>query len=148
VQLIYFESGRQETWKGAGQVEVGASAGSSATLQPEVKQLPQMLVRQLLKTPSADVKSRAGMILLRSMPSPDKEREIEEGYVRLRAESETEDITPELYYLAGYFELRDFDKVKQKLTEISERQPDSPAVRAAVQHYIKMMEFAKSRTAK
>ena len=67
LQVVYFESGRQETWQGSGQLEVGGSESKSATLKPEVKQLPAILVKQLVRTPSPDLKNRTGMILLRSI---------------------------------------------------------------------------------
>lgn len=148
VQLVYFESGRQETWKGSGQLEIGASESASASLQPEIKQLPQLLVKQLIKTPSADAKNRAGMILLRAIPASGKDRELDAAYAKLRAEADAADITPELYYLSGYFELRDFNKVKQKLAEMSAQRPDSPEVKAAVEHYTRMVELADSKPAK
>jgi hypothetical protein len=40
VQIVYFETSRQEVWKGAGEVEIGNGEGRSSRLQPETRKLP------------------------------------------------------------------------------------------------------------
>src|SRR5689334_3409669 len=49
VQMVYLASGRQETWKGAGPVEIGAQEGRSRSLKPEVSEVPPLILKQLAK---------------------------------------------------------------------------------------------------
>jgi hypothetical protein len=99
LQVVYFDGGRQETWQGAGQLEIGARAGNALKggLQPEVKVLPAILVKQLSKTPSADDGVKAGMVRMRSMPTGGTLESLEKNYAELRKQADAADHNPELY---------------------------------------------------
>ena len=131
LQVVYFDGGRQETWQGAGQLEIGARAGNALKggLQPEVKVLPAILVRQLSKTPSADGGVKAGMVRMRSMPSGGTLESVEKHYAELRQLADAADRNPELYLLAGYFELREFERAERLLQRMSEQSPNDPELR-------------------
>lgn len=137
LQMVYFEGGRQETWQGAGQLEVGSGQSKVVTgsLQPEVKTLPAILVKQLSKTPSPDGNVKAGMVRMRSMPSGGTLESVEKNYADLRKQAEAGDRNPELYLLAGYFELREFDKVDALLKQMGEKSPGDQEVRALAALY-------------
>jgi hypothetical protein len=125
LQVVFFESGRQETWQGAGALQVGAGSSTAVQggLQPEVKTLPAILVKQLSKTPSPDGNVKAGMVRLRTMPSGGTLESVEKNYADLRKQAEAADRNPELYLLASYFELHEFDKVDGLLRELNEKSP-------------------------
>lgn len=145
LQLVYFDGGRQETWQGAGRLEVGAKASAAVEggLQPEVKVLPTILVKQLSKTPSADGNVKAGMIRMRSMPSGGTLETVERNYAELRKQAEAADRNPELYLLAGYFELREYDKLDALLGEIGGKAPGDPEIKALTALYKRAVANAR-----
>lgn len=145
LQVVYFDGGRQETWQGDGQLEVGATESKSATLKPEVKQLPAILVKQLVRTPSPDVKNRTGMILLRSIAAPEKIKALEDNYAAMRKEITATDFSPELYLLSGLFEFKEYQKIREALADLSARQPGNPDAKAIVEHYGRMTDIATSK---
>ena len=103
LQLVYFDGGRQETWQGHGALEVGSGSSkmSKGSMQPEVKTLPAILVKQLSKTPAQDDHVKTGMIRMRSMPPYDKLETVERNYEDMRKQSVADDLNPELYLLAS-----------------------------------------------
>lgn len=145
LQLVYFEGGRQETWQGAGQLEVGAGASKvlKGGLQPEVKILPAILVKQLSKTPSADGNVKAGMVRMRSIPSGGTLESVEKTYADLRQKADAADRNPELYLLSGYFELREFERVEQLLRKMDEKAPGDMEVRMLKSLYARAISNAK-----
>ncbi|MBZ0126718.1 MAG: hypothetical protein K8F32_10135 [Rhodocyclaceae bacterium] len=145
LQLVYFDGGRQETWQGAGRLEVGAKASEAVQggLQPEVKILPPILVKQLSKTPSADGNVKAGMIRMRSMPSGGTLDSVERHYAELRKQAGASDRNPELYLLAGYFELREYDKLDALLRDMAGKSPDDLEVRTLTALYKRAVANAR-----
>lgn len=145
LQLVYFEGGRQEAWQGAGQVEIGPGASRvlKGGLQPEVNILPAILVKQLSKTPSADGGVKAGMVRLRSMPSGGTLESLERNYAELRVKAAAGDRNPELYLLAGYFELGEFDRVEQLLRKMNDTSPNDAELRTLNALYARAINNAK-----
>jgi len=145
LQMVYFEGGRQETWRGAGQLEVGSGQSKvvSGSLQPEVKTLPAILVKQLSKTPSPDGNVKAGMVRMRSMPSGGTLASVEKNYADLRKQAEAGDRNPELYLLAGYFELREYDKLDALLRDMAGKSPDDLEVRTLTALYKRAVANAR-----
>ena len=145
LQMVYFEGGRQETWQGAGQLEVGGSASKpvKGDLKPEVKTLPAILVKQLSKTPSPDGNVKAGMVRMRSMPSGGTLESVEKNYADLRKQADAADRNPELYLLASYFELREFDKVDALLQQLGEKSPGDQEVKVLAGLYKKAISNAR-----
>ena len=125
VQVVYFESGRQESWTGAGQVEVAATEGRSRAMTPEVKQLPPLMVKQLAKTPGAGQQGRAGMVVMRSLPTPDKVVRLENQYAEFKKDSNVDDLTPEVFYLSGLIELKEGDRARAVLSMLRARQGEA-----------------------
>ena len=142
LQLVYFDNGRQETWTGAAKVVIGAneSQAAGAANPPQVKKLPAFVLQQLSRAPGvvSDLKSRSGMILVRSLPMT-KMRELDENYAALRKEAAEDDVTPELYMLAGLHELKLYRDMKPVLEEMRRRQPNNPEVLAVHKHYSELM---------
>jgi hypothetical protein len=145
LQMVYFEGGRQETWQGTGLLEVGT--GSSKTLygnlQPEVRTLPAILVKQISKTPSPDGNVKTGMIRVRSIQPADKLETIEKEYAEMRKTVDSGDYTPELFLLASYFELREFEKLETLLGQLSEKSPGSTELSTLSVLYSKAINEAR-----
>ena len=146
LQVVYFEGGRQETWLGAGALEVGndSSRTLKGSLQPEVKTLPQILVKQLSKTPSLDSNVKSGMIRMRSIPSHDRLEAAEKNYAELRKQAEPGDRNPELYLLASYFELDEFDKLVAMLGQMNDKAPKDPELTALTALYSAAISNARA----
>lgn len=130
LQLVFFSSGRQEAWVGSGVLEVGdvQSKVIKGDLTAEVKQLPAILVKQLAKTPAVEEIGRSGMSRLRSLHTEGAVDAIEKAYAEFRSQTPATDHSPELYLLASYLELREFDKVLAKLQEMVHKYPDDSEV--------------------
>lgn len=145
LQVVYFEGGRQETWQGTGLLEVGT--GSSKTLygnlQPEIRTLPAILVKQISKTPSPDGNVKTGMIRVRSIQPADKLESIEKEYAEMRKTLDRGDYTPELFLLASYFELREFEKLETLLGQLSEKSPGNTELSTLSVLYSKAITEAK-----
>jgi len=146
LQVVYFEGGRQETWQGPVVLEVGN--GSSKTLQgslhPEVKTLPAILVKQLSKTPSPDGSVKSGMIRMRSIPPYEKLETVEKNYEEMRKQADAKDRNPELYLLASYLELREFDKLENLLRRLNEQGSGDQDLAALNMLYTRAVSEAKS----
>lgn len=145
LQLVYFDGGRQETWSGAGKLEV-AKAESKATglAAPEVKKLPDVMVRQIARTPALDSHGRGGVTRLRAIASPEKVTQVEEAYAKLKAEAKPDDLNPEFYRLSGFFEIRDLERVEAILADLQKQRGSDPQVKLLVSLYAKALKDARS----
>ncbi|CAK0766968.1 conserved exported hypothetical protein [Gammaproteobacteria bacterium] len=136
VQITYFENGRQESWSGAGKLEIMQTESNSTDLSPpRVKQIPLIIVKRLARTPSLDSQGRAGVMRLRAIPSPEEIVSINETYNKMRAESALDDLSPELYFLAGMFELKQFNEVAEKINQLNKNHPKNNQVKVLVSLY-------------
>ena len=144
VQLVYFESGRQETWQGSGVLEVGTSSSKTVkgSQQPEVKVLPAILVKQLSKTPASDGNVKTGMIRLRSMAPPIES--VERDYAEMRKQADSTDRNPELFLLASYFERGEYAKLEALLGKMNEEKPGDPDILALNGLYSNAVSSAKA----
>jgi hypothetical protein len=116
--VVYFGNGRQEVWKGGGQIEVGGLE-SKSNLKPDVSQLPPLVVNQLAKTPAAGEQGKAGMVRVRSMANPDAAAHLDKQYADLKRSAADGDTTPEVYLLSGLLELKNFARAKTVLADLS-----------------------------
>ncbi len=149
MQVVYFANGRQEAWRGAAQLEIGATESRAVTpgVSAEVKQLPAIALQQLTRAPNVmnDLKNRTGMVFVRALPTREKLRELDDTYAALRKEAAAEDITPELYLLSGLQELKLYQDMKEVLEQMRQRQPDNPEVQAVYRQFSKVMSAAEGK---
>ena len=147
LQVVYFDSGLQETWLGSGELGIGnvSSKSIKGKLQSETKTLPAILVKQLTKTPSADGNVKAGMVRLRSIPSREKTEAVENEYAQLRSQAEASDRNPELYLLASYLELREFDKLENLLKQLNEKSPNDAELASLTDLYTRAINELKGK---
>ncbi len=134
-QIVYFEGGRQETWPGGGEVRIAVGSGDGGALQPKVRKLPAVMVSQLEKTPDGQRHGKAGMVVLRSLPDIDAIIAIEDNYATFRAEAAADDTTPELYFLNGMLELKQYDRVREFLDELRTREDQAPELTGIIAHF-------------
>ena len=125
LQVVFFGSGRHETWQGAGLLDVGSGACTqvNGSLKVEIKTLPAILVKQMSKTPAIEDVSRTAMLRLRSFPADGAINSLEKTYADYRAKASADDNSPELYLLAGYFEQRQYGKLTDKLKSMEAKNP-------------------------
>lgn len=142
-QIVYLNSGRQETWGVNSQIEVGDTESKPIKVGklPAVKQLPPAILKGLTQAPMmiADMRSRQGMIRVRAMGEWAKLEEAEKNYKSLRAQSQQDDVTPELFLLATLSELKLYDKMKQPLDSMLTRQPSNEDIRTLHASYMKQI---------
>ncbi|MDD5030309.1 MAG: hypothetical protein PHH58_12535 [Rhodoferax sp.] len=144
LQIVFFEKGAQETWQGAGVLRLGSAFSQLIQGNPQVerKNLPLILVNQLTKTPSLD-RGRAGMVRVRAMHAPDELVTLEKNYTDLRKNVPASERSPELFLLAGYFDLKEFEKLKFHLDQLVQNSPEDIEIKALQAHYAKAMDLAK-----
>jgi pentatricopeptide repeat protein len=63
------------------------------------------------------------------VPSGGTLESLEKNYAELRQKTDAADRNPELYLLAGYFELREFERVERLLRQMSEKSPNDAELR-------------------
>lgn len=145
VQIVYFENGRQESWSGVGKLEITPTEGRATGLPaPQVKQLPLVIVKQMARTPTLDSQGRAGVTRLRAIATPEAITTLDETYKKMRAEAPREDLNPELYLLAGMFELKQLDRVEKTLNELKQAQPANNQVKMLASLYGKALRDARA----
>ena len=142
VQMVYFGNGRQEVWKGEGEIEIGSLDGRGPSLKAETSQLPPLVINQLAKTPAAGQQGRTGMVMVRSLGDPDAEEHLDKQYADLRASVAADDTTPEVFLLSGLLDLKEYERAKKVLGELKIKQLTQPAYEAVVDHFGQLVERA------
>lgn len=141
LQLVYFESGRQETWSGPGSLDLALREGKSSGMgAPEVQQQPLSLTKQLARTPALDGQGRGGVTRLRAIQNPDAVARLESSYQELRSKAAADDLGPEVYLLAGLLDLRQLDGIEKALDRLQQERPQSDQAAALVSLYRKAVK--------
>jgi hypothetical protein len=145
LQITYFEGGRQETWSGAGRLEVAKSESKATGLAaPQVRQLPAVMVRQIARTPALDVHGRGGVTRLRAIATAEKIASLENTYAKLKSEAAPDDLNPEFYRLSGFFEMRDLERVEAILADLQKQRGSDPQAKLLVSLYKKALKDARA----
>jgi hypothetical protein len=136
--LVFFLTGRQETWQGSGRLELGPGDGNGFGLPaPETKALTPFLVKQISRTPTLLAQGRAGVTRLRAIATPEAIAKVEESYKRLRMEAAANDLNPEMYRLSALFEMKAYDEVEIALRELESSRPNHSESKLLVALYRK-----------
>ncbi|PKN71449.1 MAG: hypothetical protein CVU54_00045 [Deltaproteobacteria bacterium HGW-Deltaproteobacteria-12] len=141
VQIVYFETSRQEVWKGTGEVEIGNGEGRSSSLKPETRKLPPLVARQLVKTPVSRQYGKAGMVTVRSLSS-DTVENLEKQYAEFRNLAAEGDTTPEVFLLTGLLEMKEYEKAQSVLEEFRAKLPVSAGLAAVISHFSPLVKEA------
>lgn len=119
--LVFFATGRQESYQGSGRLELGPGEGKPFGLAaPEVKKLPDFLVKQIARTPTLVAQGRAGVTRLRAIPTPEAIAKVDETYRRMRMEAVANDLNPEMYRLSALFEMKAYDAVEAAVRDLEQ----------------------------
>ncbi|MCF8152361.1 MAG: hypothetical protein K9K30_15815 [Burkholderiaceae bacterium] len=138
LQLVYFKTGRQETWSGPGRLQLTVQEGRAEDLTaPQVKSLPLVMVKQIARTPALDSQGRGGVTRLRTIASDDAIGKLDATYRELRSAVERDDLGPEMYLLSGLYEMRQLERVEQVLAELQQERPKNPEAALLVSLYKK-----------
>lgn len=144
LQLLYFASGRQEEWQGTGRLEVAETQGNALGLAPPVvKVLPVVAAKQISRAPVLDERGEVRVPRVRAIAAPDAIERLDETYRRMRMEAVRGDLNPELFLLSGLFEMREFDRVEQLLTDLRRARPGDMEIGLLVTLYQKAIRNAR-----
>jgi hypothetical protein len=142
VQIVYLATGRQEIWKGAGPVEIGAQDGRSASLKADSSQVSPIILRQLAKTPAVGQHGKTGMVMLRSLDDLGSNEHVDEDYAKFRASAAPDDTTPEVFLLSALLDMGELDRARKVLDDLTVKQRTQPAYTAVVEHFSRLIAEA------
>jgi hypothetical protein len=165
VQLVYFQSGRKETWKGPADFVVGeaqsrAGGEKGVQAQPEVVILPTGVSQGMQRIPILLRRaglSRSGATQVRGVGggpqkaialSEEEKAEIkmaEEIYQSLRKQTKAEDITPELTLLAVLADYEQYEEMERVIKNALEIQPESGVLKGLLAWVRTQREQPKTR---
>jgi len=150
IQLVYFQNGRQETWKGlvsfiVGDVQSRGEGGRELPGQPEVVILSTEASQGMRRIPvllrRARLSRSGGGVMLRGTPEasqksivPTKEERAEiamakEDYQKLRKQAKPNDITPELTLLGVLADYEQYGEMEKIIKDAIKIQPDNQVLR-------------------
>jgi hypothetical protein len=143
--LLYFASGRQETWKGpatlmAGDQESQVLGGKQPAPQPEVKIFPAKASQQMAGVPlplSPVSMSKSGVIQTMgpkrgtapktaaplSLEAQRKIKEAEKVYRDLKKAAAADDVTPELYFFGVLAEYKQYPEMTKVVDIMLQKRP-------------------------
>lgn len=151
VRVVYFQGGRQETWKGPASFRAGAQAGEQGSgANPEVSTLPSGVPQKIAQVPELmqiAKLGRSGGVAVRGAGKPprltaEQQAEVKtarDTYGKLRKQSPADDITPELYLYSVLQDYLLYDDMKPIVEEMAKRQPANAEVQ-------ELVAWVKSRT--
>lgn len=145
LQLVYFQSNRQETWSGPGNVEVAVAQGRMVAGMPslQTQQLSPQLAKQIARTPAPDSKGKLAALRTRSLALAESLGQVQKTYQDMRARVASSDRNPELYLLSAYFELREYDRIQEALRQLGESYPGDLEIKVLKSLYVKAINNAK-----
>ena len=149
VRVVYFQGGRQETWKGPASFKAGARQGEGGT-PTEVTVLPASVPQKIAQVPELiqiAKLGRSGGVAVRGAAkaprlSAEQQAEVKaakDTYGKLRLQVGADDITPELYLYSVLQDYLLYDDMRPVVDEMSKRQPTSTEVQ-------ELAAWVKSRT--
>lgn len=144
IRVVYFQGGRQETWRGPSAFRAGGQQSEATSGQPllvsavpsaasqKIAQVPELI--QIAKLGrSGGVNVRGGGQPPRLTAAQQAEVNSAKGtYKSMRAQSPADDITPELYLYSVLQDYLLYDDMKPVVDEMAKRQPASTEVQELV----------------
>ena len=150
IQLVYFENGRQETWKGpasfmVGEVQSRVEKGREVPGQPGVVMLSTEASQGMRRIPvllrRARLSRSGGGVMVRGVPGASakpvastKEEQAEiamakETYQKLRKQVKADDITPELTLLGVLADYEQHEEMERVIKDAMKIQPDNQVLK-------------------
>lgn len=134
IRVVYFQGGRQETWRGPSSFQSGAEHSEALSgAVHQVASLPAAVPQKMQKIPEMIKMAQMGGVQVRglkSKPQPGAEQQSElaaarASYAELRRQLPSEDITPELYLFAVLQDHLLYEEMKTLVDDMQRRQPGS-----------------------
>jgi hypothetical protein len=137
LRVVYFNGGRQETWKGPASFKAGTQQSEALSGQvAEATQLPSGVAQKIAQVPNLvqiAKLGRSGGIAVRGGGKPgrltsEQQAEVSQAksaYVQMRQKASAEDITPELYYYSVLQDHLLYEDMKVVTEEMLKRQPNN-----------------------
>lgn len=146
VGLVYVTKARLETWQGAGIVLVGENDSKliGGKSQVQVRSIPPEMARQMNKTPVVTSDGRVGMMRTRGISPHDAVVRLENEYKQLREQMPPDELLPEVMFLAGLYDLRQYDRVEMELKRIGVVHPGHVTAEALLALYSKALTQARA----
>jgi hypothetical protein len=146
VKLVYVGKARLETWQGAGVIVIGDSESKASSGKPQiqVRDIPPEAARQMNRTPATGPDGRVGMMRMRGIPPHDAITRLDADYKHMRTQTSADDLLPEVFLLAGLFDLRQYMRVEEELKRISTTHPENPTARSLQELYTKAIQSAQT----
>ncbi len=149
VRVVFFQGGRQETWKGPANFKAGAQQGEGGT-PTEVTVLPSSVPQKIAQIPEliqiAKLGRSGGVAVRGAAKAPrlttEQQAEVKaakDTYGKLRNQAGSDDITPELYLYSVLQDYLLYQDMKPVVDEMAKRQPNSAEVQ-------ELAAWVKSRT--
>ena len=151
LRVVYFDGGRQETWKGPAAFKAGAKGSDATSGAPsDVATLPSSVPQKIAQVPELiqiAKLGRSGGVAVRGAgkaPRLTTEQQAEvagakDMYRKLRTSSPADDITPELYLYSVLQDFLLYDDMKPVVDEMAKRQPGNNEIQ-------ELASWVKSRT--
>ena len=151
IRVVYFQGGRQETWRGPAAFKAGAQQSDASSGQPaSVSTLPGSVPQKIAQVPELiqiAKLGRSGGVAVRGGGKPPRltaeqlaeVTSAKDTYKKMRASSSSEDITPELYLYSVLQDYLLYDDMKPVVEEMAKRQPSSNEVQ-------ELVSWVKSKT--
>ncbi len=142
LRVVYFQGGRQETWKGPGVFRAGAQQSDPVKGSPaEVTTLPAAVPHRIAQIPELIQIARLGRsggvqvrgVAKAPLLTADQKTEVAEArdtYGKLRSVAASEDVTPELYLYSVLQDYLLYDEMKPVARDMLKRQPGNPDLQA------------------
>ncbi len=144
IRVVYFQGGRQETWRGPSAFRAGGQQSEASSGQPLlVSSLPSAVSQKIAQVPeliqiaklgrSGGVNVRGGGQPPRLTAAQQAEVNAAKGtYKTMRGQAPADDITPELYLYSVLQDYLLYDEMKPVVDEMAKRQPASTDVQELV----------------
>ncbi|MBI4292203.1 MAG: hypothetical protein HY661_12065 [Betaproteobacteria bacterium] len=151
VRVVYFQGGRQETWKGPVVFRAGSQQSEPASGSPaEVATLPSAVPYRISQIPEliqiARIGRSGGVQVRGAAKSPrltaEQKAEVasaQDNYRKLRAASTADDVTPELYLYTVLQDYLLYDDMKPVAEDMVKRQPNNADLQA-------LLSWVRSKT--
>ena len=147
LQIVYLSSGIQETWSGPITFTTGDKASLYEQSSPpdNTKTLPPFMLNVLLQSPEviSSIKTRQGMIRVRSLLTARKVKEAEENYLQMLEQVDENDITPEIYLITTLDNLRVYNRMTKPLEEMIRKQPNNLQAKELYEQFNSLMKTEK-----
>lgn len=144
LRLLYYRSGRQETWTGPARFRAAQQKSKTrGKARPAVKSIPVRASRDVRRVPAllrrvgggrvgaTPVRSAGGRKVQPVGLSPEERAELDAArdvYATMRARAPADDITPELYLLGVLYDYERYDEMASVVTKARAIQPASQAL--------------------